>query len=153
MPLQNSIRFLSFSIRTSTDCLLLCILSITCVFVCYNICHFLTFVFTGYYLEVKMTDKESLNVDTVVDSIASPRQRGKGLHKESSLIRLHSLPILQVGGVSCLCRIAYASYTLAHAHLTIALCCASRASRAVLKAFAFATFLRLYSQVITWKSR
>ena len=67
MPVQNSIRFLHFSTRTPDDCTSLCILSVSCCFESFCICHFLTFVFTGYHLEVKMTDKESQNGDTLVD--------------------------------------------------------------------------------------
>ena len=67
MPVRNSIRFLHFSTRTPDDCTSLCILSVSCCFESFCICHFLTFVFTGYHLEVKMTDKESQNGDTLVD--------------------------------------------------------------------------------------
>ena len=54
MPVQNSIRFLHLSTRTPNDCTLLCILSVSCCVVSFCICHFLTFVFTGYYLEVEV---------------------------------------------------------------------------------------------------
>ena len=54
MPVQNSIRFLHLNVRTSNDCTLLCILSVSCCIVCFCVCHFLTFVFTGYYLEVEV---------------------------------------------------------------------------------------------------
>ena len=67
MPVQNSIRFLHFSTRTPDDCTSLCIPNVSCCFESFCICHFLAFVVTGYYLEVKMTDKETQNVDTLVD--------------------------------------------------------------------------------------
>ena len=54
MPPQNSIVFLGLNIRTSTDCFVLCILSTLCLFVGYNVCHFLTFLFTGYYLDIEI---------------------------------------------------------------------------------------------------
>ena len=54
MPVQNSIRFLHFSTRTPDDCTSLCIPNVSCCFESFCICHFLTFVFTGYYLEVEV---------------------------------------------------------------------------------------------------
>ena len=67
MPVWNSIRFLHGSTHAPDDCTPLCIPNISCCFESFCVCHFLAFIVTDYYLEVKMTDKEAQNVDTLVD--------------------------------------------------------------------------------------
>ena len=67
MPVQDSIRFLHVSTHAPDDCTPLCILNVPCRFESFCVCYFLAFIFTDYCLEVKMTDKETQNVDTLVD--------------------------------------------------------------------------------------